>query len=381
MKFIIILLLIWLNIISLNLYSQSSSDIKKISDIPHKTVFEKLMWIHRSVALNVTKERKINYDTSYIRSYYKRLVITLPITNRFLKFSLLDSKSGNKLVFAPNPEYNLGISVSSRWASFIVNSRIKIYGSDTEIKGKTSFNDYQLNLYGRKFTTDMFVQYYRGFFIKNSKSYDTYTNEKPYQIRSDVYALHMGVSSYYVVNNKRFSYSNSFAFAEQQKKSAGSLLLGIYYSYFTATGSPSLVSDPFRVSFDSLSLIRSAQTHHFGFNLGYIYTLVILKKFYATASLVQGIGGTHVAYRRDDASAYNKLEGGAGKLHVRFGLGYDHGRYFGGVMGMFDYYLLGRKTTSTFDYSYGKFMIYTGYRFSVLKAERKLLKRLKLIDY
>ena len=185
-----------------------------------------------------------------------------------------------------------------------------------------------------------------------------------------------------MVNNKHFSYGNSFAFVEQQKKSAGSLLLGIYYSYFTATGSPSIVSDPFRASFDTLSLIKSAQTHNFGLNIGYIYTLVFLKRCYATASLVQGIGGKHVAYRRDDNSTFNKLQGGTGKLHARFGLGYDQGRCFGGVMAMLDYYfLLDRKSASTFDYSYGKFMIYTGYRFSVLKSERKLLKRLKLIGY
>ena len=284
MKFLVTVIMLVVNITSLRIYSQDSSKpkrsstVKTIYDIPHKTVFEKLMWIHRCVAFKVTKDRVINYDTNYIRSYYKRLVVTVPISNRFLQFSLLDTKSGNKLEFAPNPEYNLGLSISSRWASFIVNSRVKIYGADADVKGKTNYQDYQLNLYGRKFTTDMFVQYYNGFFIRNSKSFTDYTNEQPYQLRSDVYAIHLGVSSYYVVNNKHFSYGNSFAFVEQQKKSAGSLLLGIYYSYFTATGSPSIVSDPFRASFDTLSLIKSAQTNNFGLNIGYIYTLVFLKR-------------------------------------------------------------------------------------------------------
>ncbi|HWY13203.1 MAG TPA: DUF4421 family protein [Bacteroidia bacterium] len=358
-----------------------SSRVKTIWDIPHKTLREKWMWIHRSVAFNITKDRPINYDTAYIRSYKKRLVVTIPVAARFLKFTLIDIESKNKLAFTPNLQYNLGISLSSRWASFIVNSRIKVYGGENGVKGKTNYRDYQLNLYGRKFTTDMFVQYYQGFYIRNSKDYSQYVSEKPYQIRDDVYAINIGVSSYYIVNHKRFSYRNSFAFTEQQKKSAGSLLLGIYYSYFTATGSPSLVSDPFRSSFDTLSLIKSGSTHNFGFNLGYIYTLVFLKKCYVTASLVQGIGGKYVSYRRDDNTTFNQLIGGAGKLNVRAGLGYDQGRYFIGAMGMFDYFLLGRKTSSTLDYTTGKFMLYIGYRFSVLKAETKMLKKLKLIDY
>jgi hypothetical protein len=378
---------LWVLLLTLESHAQETTKLKKSSavktiwDIPHKTFREKWMWIHRSVAFNIIKEKPLKHDTLYINVYDKRLVVTIPVANRFLKFTLVDLESGNKLNFAPNSEYNLGISISSRWASFIVSTRIKVFGGDEGTRGKTNFRDYQLNLYGRKLTTDMFVQYYNGFYIRNSKDYTSYVSEKPFEIRKDVYAIHMGVSSYYILNNKRFSYRNSFAFTERQKKSAGSLLLGVYYSYFTATGDPSLVSSSFRSSFDTLSLIRSGQTHNFGINLGYIYTFVFLKKCYATASFVQGVGGQHISFLRDDKSHFNQLIGGAGKLHLRFGLGYDHGRYFVGIMGMTDYILPIKKSTARFDYSYGKFMIYTGYRFSVIKAERKLLRRMKLIEY
>jgi hypothetical protein len=191
----------------------------------------------------------------------------------------------------------------------------------------------------------------------------------------------MGVSSYYIVNHKHFSYGNSFAFVEQQKKSAGSLLLGLYYSYFDASGSPSLVTPPFRKSFDTLSCIRSGHTHNFGIDLGYIYTLVFLKKCYVTASIVQGIGGEQKVFVQDDNSVFNKLVLGAGKLNIRLASGYNSGRYFVGAMGMFDYYLFRGKTNSTIDYSLGKFMIYIGYRFSIVKTEKKILQHLNLIDY
>jgi hypothetical protein len=156
---------------------------------------------------------------------------------------------------------------------------------------------------------------------------------------------------------------------------------GLYYSYFDADGSPSLVTAPFRSSFDTLSFIRNGQTHNFGLNLGYIYTLVFLKKCYATASLVQGIGGKQVVYKRDDNSTYHQLASGFEKLNVRLALGYDSGRYFIGTMGIFDYIYSSGKLNPTFDYSFGKFMVYIGYRFSVLKTERKLLHHFKLVDY
>ena len=355
--------------------------VKTISDIPHKTIRQKLMWIHRSMALKITKEHPVNYDTAYIKSYYKRLVITLPVSTRFLDFSLIDQNSKKKVTFAPNLQYALGISVSSRWASFIVNTGVKLFNNDDDIKGKTWCRDYQLNLYGRKITTDMFMQNYHGYYIKNTKSYNNYGSDQPYAIRSDVNALNMEVSSYYILNSKRFSYGNSFAFVEQQKKTAGSILIGLYYSYFEASGSPSLVTYPFRSSFDTASFIRGVHMHNFGINLGYIYTLVFLKKCYATASFVQGIGARQVRYTRDDNTNHSQLVGGADKLNVRLALGYDHGRYFIGTMEILDYYFLRGKLNPTFDYSFGKFMVYIGYRFSVLKKEHKLLHEMKLIDY
>ena len=363
------------------LEKQTHNSVKNIWHIPHKTLWQIWMWPHRSVVYEITRTRPVNYDTSYIQFYDKQLVVTLPVSTRFLKFSLTDVKSGNKLVFAPNLQYDLGISLSSRWATFILNTGVKLFGNNVDTKGKTIYKDYQLNLYGRKITTDIFVQHYSGFYIKNSQSYGNYISAKPYAIRSDVNALNIEVSSYYIVNNKKFSYRNTFGFTERQKKSAGSILVGVYYSYFSANGNPSLVTQPFRSSFDSSSFIRTGHTQSMGLNLGYIYTLVFLKKCYATASLVQGIGGEQVAYKRDDNSTYNQLVAGVGKLNVRVGLGYDNGNYFIGTMGIFDYFLFNGSLNSIFNYSFGKFMVYVGYRFHTIKAEHKLLRRLKLIDY
>jgi hypothetical protein len=155
----------------------------------------------------------------------------------------------------------------------------------------------------------------------------------------------------------------------------------VYYSYFEAKGEQSLVSYPFKSKFDTLSFIKNGHTHNLGFNLGYIDTFVFFKKCYATTSLVQGFGETQIFYERENNSIYRKLRSSAGKLNVRLALGYDNGKYFIGATGMFDYYLFRTNLNSSFDYNFGKIMMYVGYRFSTLKNERKLLKRLKLIDY
>jgi hypothetical protein len=367
-------------LLAFTLKAQESS-VKKINDIPHKTLRELWMWPHRSFALISTRERKITYDTAYIKSFYKRIVITLPVSSRFLKFTLSDQKSGNKLIYVPNLQYNLGISLSSRWASFVLNSGVKLFTGNAAVKGKTVYRDYQLHLYGRKMNSDIFFQQYQGFYIRNSATYNNFSAEQAYAIRSDVRAMNLGANTVYVVNHRKFSYGNAFAFVEQQKKKAGSLLIGVYYTYFAASGDHSLVDQPFRGSFDSLSMIKKGYSHNFGLNIGYIYTFVFFKKWYATASVTQGIGGERSVYTRDDDSKYYQFSAGAGKLNASFTFRYDNGRYFAGTMGMFDSFLFRGRANSTFDYTYGKLMVYAGYRFSVLKAEKRILKKLKLTDY
>ena len=98
---IIFLIFILLAVISAgNSHAQKPSSrskhtsVKTSEDIPHKTVWQKLIWVHRSAVLKITKERPVKYDTAYIRSFYKRLVITIPFSTRFLDFSLIDLKSG-----------------------------------------------------------------------------------------------------------------------------------------------------------------------------------------------------------------------------------------------------------------------------------------------
>jgi hypothetical protein len=294
---------------------KKSKSVHTLRDIPHKTPFEKWMWIHRCAAFIVTKERPMNYDTTYIKSYYKRLVITLPISTRFLRFSLVDFNSGNRLNFTPNLQSDLGIGISS---SFILNSGVKVFHLDNDIKGETTYKDIQVNIYLRRVTTDMFIQSYSGFYIRNSRDFKNYTSKDPYSVRSDVSATHLGVSSYYIFNHKKFSYGGSFSFIEQQKKSAGSLLGGAYYSYFGTNSSPSLVTDSFRSSFDSLSYIQQGHTQNFGINLGIIYTLKFFKKCNATASFTQGVGASKVNYIREDLSSYAKLIPQGGKLNIRF---------------------------------------------------------------
>ena len=357
------------------------NSIHSIFDIPHETPWQKWMWIHRSVAFMITKERKPYFDTAYVKTYKKSVGVTIPISSRFLRFNLIDWASGNILKYSPNSSYDLGVSISSRWATFQFLTGIRIYENYKNQKGTTQFHDTQFNIYGARVTSDIFYQNYKSFYIRNSLSYPAYKSHLRYAVRSDINAISFGVSSYYIFNSKKFSYRSSFAYTEVQKKSAGSFLAGTYFFLFNVKGDSSLVGSPFRVVFDSLSFLKSATLQTYGINIGYIHTFVFFKRFYTTVSLVQGLGLEQTLYNDIKGKSFSSPLRGAAKLNCRYSLGYNLGRFYIGTMGILDYLFFSSKSNTTFNFNVGKITAFVGYRFYFLKTEQKILRKLNLIDY
>lgn len=357
------------------------STIHSIFDIPHETAWQKWMWIHRSVAFMITKERKPFFDTAYVKTYKKSVGITIPISSRFLRFNLVDWASGNTLKYSPNSSYDLGFSVSSRWATFQLLTGVRIYENYKNQKGETHFHDTQFNIYGAHVTTDIFYQNYKSFYIRNSLSYSDFNGPTRYAVRSDINAVSFGVSSYYIFNAKKFSYRSSFAFTEVQKKSAGSFLAGSYFFLFNVKGDSSLVGYPFRPLFDSLSYLKDATLQTYGINIGYIHTFIFFKRFYTTISLVQGLGLEQTLYNNTKGESFSSPLRGAAKINCRYALGYNLGRFYIGTMGILDYLFFTSKSNTTFNFNTGKITAFIGYRFYFLKAEKKILRKLNLIDY
>jgi hypothetical protein len=352
----------------------------RISDIPHKTAYEKWMWPHRGVAMMITKERVPTYDTSYIISYRKKLIITLPVYARLMQFNLIDWKTDNNLLYSPNFRYDAGIGLSTRWATFILNPGLVFFHKKNHERGVTKHFDLQLNLYGKRIVSDIVLQNYKGFYISNSQSYSATETVSP-EVRPDVRALSLSTSTYYVFNYKKFSYRSSFAFTERQLKSCGSFLAGAYYTLFGVSADSSLVSQRFSPYFDQQSQIREGAFQTFGINLGYIYTLKLSKKVYTTISLVPGAGLNQTTYDRTDSTSYRSPYNACGRLNTRLALGRDNGKLYFGAMAIYDYFLFPSKKDVTFNYNYGKFMVFVGYRFEFIKTEMNLLRRFDLIDY
>lgn len=143
----------------------------------------------------------------------------------------------------------------------------------------------------------------------------------------------MAASLYYIFNNKRFSYRAAFNQDERQRKSAGSFLAGpaIFTIYFQGDSTliPHNINPP-----DFMNGFQLKRTRYAKVTLcaGYAYNLIILKRFFVTASLILGPGaGYMVIYPdTDDIDGEKKFDFALSHT-TRAAAGYNGKRLYVGV--------------------------------------------------
>ncbi|MGB1018074.1 MAG: DUF4421 family protein [Chitinophagales bacterium] len=98
--------------------------------------------------------------------------------------------------------------------------------------------------------------------------------------------FNLNMEMFFVFNNAKFSYKNAYLAGEIQKKSAGSVALGISYSFFNQKNEDKLFTS-------NLDLYKTLNYEKiWGFSLasmlGYMHTFVISKHWYIGAGLFYG---------------------------------------------------------------------------------------------
>jgi hypothetical protein len=215
---------------------------------------------------------------------------------------------------------------------------------------------------------DGFGQFYRGFYL-GEKQYSPDINA--FYQRPDLRINLIGTSSQYVVNNKKFSYRASFLQNEWQKKSAGSLLIGleVYFGWIRADSS--IV--PATVAQHALGL-RPNKINFFeiGPNVGYAYTLVIHRHFFFTGSASVSLDLGHIALKDD--SHKEQTSGFSPNTFLRFFGGYNSGRWAINILYLTDRVrLVSSKGDSDIFLNTGNYRLNFTYRFRLSKKARKAL--------
>jgi hypothetical protein len=154
-------------------------------------------------------------------------------------------------------------------------------------------------------------------------------------------------------------------------KSTGSFIPGILYSYYIIDDKSNSSSQQSSQKSNNLELIAT---------IGYVYTFVLNKHWYASAGISPsfGVGYTSLLTRISSQEIESDFYNSIFRINGNVGLGYNSDRFFaGGELKAFRAYRKQDETTVTLAKIGGSFQIFIGYRFKAPKPLRKLVDKIE----
>jgi hypothetical protein len=218
-------------------------------------------------------------DTAIFIYYPDKIMIRTNLSTQSDNY-LLNNKKGSNLDLETNNSYKLFLSVDYKFIGFSYGFYPKFFGGnkDEDLKGKSTFSDYNFRFFLGRWLQTVNYSKTKGYYVANMKDFspDWIEGKDPYLQFPDFKTLQLGMSTSYIFNPK-FSLKSITSFTEWQKKSAGSFVPSLIYSYNTIH-SKSDDLDGKQKEFD----IRLAA--------GYYYNFIIHKRFYIAPNLSPSLG-------------------------------------------------------------------------------------------
>ena len=311
---------------------------------------------------------KENCDKAYIKDLSDELSVRLYGVNKFNKFRIYNNDSEHSLCYSPNSNLNLGVGVNYKWIGLGLAFNFPFVNNDDDIYGKTKRFDAQTNIFTRRLAIDVYLQYYQGFYIENPDSYQNdWTEGMPYPQRPDIVTATIGGSCIYAFNYKKYSAKAAFVQTELQKKSAGSFLLGGFFSLFGITGDSSLIPYELKEVYSPDLFFKHVSVTGIGVAFGYSHTFVMWKKLYLSLTLVPGIYVQNYSAQYEDDQEQETGTFISGRFLGRMALVYNSEKSYAGITAINDSFSgnTGEGQKNRLHIEVGVVRIFYGRRFSI----------------
>lgn len=308
-------------------------------------------------------------DTAYIEPQHYNFTFMIQNTNTYEMYRLI-SKEGQSVTFGPRPTYRVGPYIGWRWIFLGYTFDIKNLHAD---KHRTELD---LSLYSSLFGIDL---YYRktgdNYRITTADFHDEVINRKlektPF---NGVSASIKGFDVYYIFNHRRFSYPAAFSQSTNQRRSAGSPLLGIGYTTQKLSVDAEKLKNVVEsvsgtngqtVKLDSGLMFKSVRYSSYSVSGGYAYNWVFARNwlFAASASVALAYKRSNGDMERHKTTTFYIGDFNFDDINIdgigRFGLVWNNTKYYVGmstIIRSFNY----RKSRFSTNNVFGSLNIYVG---------------------
>jgi hypothetical protein len=291
------------------------------------------------------------------------------ISRKSTGMSYHNTERGYSLRYQPNKRFNIGGGFTYKFVTLKASVGIL---QPHKTRGETRDLDVQVHSYGRKFMTDILLQFYKGFYLPDRR-FGTPANE--YYVRPDLAVSAIGSSFQYIFNHRKFSYRAAFQQTEWQKRSAGTLLLGLELFMGRFRADSTIV--PSELQVEPSEGLRKMRFIEFGPNAGYAYTWVH-KKFFITTGASLGLSAGLNRYI--EGSSGTTFTGFSPNTILRFSSGYSVKRWGINVLYLSTALRIPEFESKSVVVNAGTIRLNFIYRISPDKQVRKLLRPIDKVD-
>jgi hypothetical protein len=282
----------------------------------------------------ISKIFQVPYDSNYISTYTSDYTTRVFGSVKYSMMGYQDNTINQRLAYRPNNKMLLGLGVNHGFLGLNIGINFPGVNEDDDRYGETDYTDLTMRMYTPKFNANIYLQRYKGFYLRNTSSaIQGWEEGDPYYIRPDIRSIVTGIDVSYIFNSHRFSYRAAVLQNEWQKKSAGSLLVGGSIYYQTTIGDSSIVpGNLIYTSFYDGQKFERSSNFSFGPLIGYAYTFVFRRHYFITGS-VNGSGNLGVTSFRLSESEEEVNSGTilGVRAEVLVSAGYNSSRWYFGV--------------------------------------------------
>jgi hypothetical protein len=311
-------------------------------------------------------------DSSNFVFYPDKIMIRTNLNSQTDEYTLNDKK-GDNLYLMTNNNYKLFFSVDYKFIGFSYGFYPGFIGGnkDEDLKGKSTFSDYNFRFFLGKWLQTVNYSKTRGYYVDNTNDFNQNWQEgiDPYLQLPNFKTITYGMSTSYIFNPK-FSLKSITSFTEWQEESAGSFV-------------PTLVYDYNRISYEVSIADELQKEYDISLGAGYFYNFIIHKHFYIAPNLTPSIGvkfsnstetqidpSGNVTSKESDTYFTTNFDGG-------LKMGYNSDRILFGMSLVFNVSSYSETKTSIVSENKAYGLLYFGYRFN---APNFISKPVKVID-
>ena len=336
---------------------------------------DSIKWMRSEIMTSEMKHKRHSFfeiDSSYIEPQHYNLTFMMQNTNTYEVYRLSNSQQ-QSITFAPETAVKVGPYFGWRWAvlGYTLDIRHLSLKSDSRRRKEYNLSFYSsvmgLDIYFRKTGNDYKI---RNIYLGEDVDTQPLRGADFSGLSSSI----KGFNLYYIINHRKFSYPAAFSQSTVQRRSAGSMLLGIGYTRHKLSMNwvemGRLIDRHLQLPQEVTRLdttLRSTTVRYTDISLsaGYAYNWVFAHNWLLAGSLSLGLSYKETTgdmeHRRlsfREFTLSNLSLDGIG----RFGIVWNNTRWYAGASTILHAYNYRRKQFSTNNF-FGSINVYVGVNF------------------